>query len=272
MSYTRIGVNINIPPWFKDHSFGGRTVLPAVETMLLLVASVAELFPGTDVRVMEDIRFTKFLEIADGATELSALIECGLSRDGRIQCKLLRRIQMKAMSRIREHGEISFPPTESDGSSIPDIDPAPPVDPETGITAERIYRDLVPFGPAYQTLQGTLFLFRDGAWGRLKSPDFPLAKVGGKTIGSPFPLDGALHAASVLGQQSVDFIPFPVGFDRRVIVRPTQPDCSYITRVVSTGVTRQELIFDLTIFVGDGLVYEIVSGVRMRDVSGMAGK
>jgi len=272
MSQNRVGVTIDIPPWFKDHSFGGRTILPAVETMLLLASRVEEFYPGTDVRVMEDVHFAKFFEIPDGVTELSALIEWTVSGDGRIQGKLLSRIQMKAMSRIREHGEISFPPAEPRGRSMPDVDPAPPADSAVEIPAEQIYRDLVPFGPAYQTLQGMLLLSEDRAWGRLKSPDFPLAKVSRKTVGSPFPLDGALHAASVLGQQSVEFIPFPVGFDRRIIVRPTAPGCGYITRVVSAGTTRQELIFDLTIFDNDGLVYEIVSGVRMRDVSGVAGE
>jgi len=104
----------------------------------------------------------------------------------------------------------------------------------------------------------------------LKSPDLPSTDSIRKSIGSPFPLDGALHAASVLGQQSVDFVPFPVGFDRRIIFRPTQPGSCYIVRVEQVGEIDGELIFDLFILDNGGLVYETVIGVRMRDVTGAA--
>ena len=87
-------------------------------------------------------------------------------------------------------------------------------------------------------------------------------------LGSPFPLDGAFHAACVLGQRSADFVPFPVGFDRRIILRPKQPGSSYNTRVELLSRTRDELLFDLHIFDDTGQVYERVTGVRMRDVSG----
>ena len=93
-----------------------------------------------------------------------------------------------------------------------------------------------------------------------------LAMPSQKILGSPFPLDGAMHAACVLGQQSVDFVPFPVGFAERVVIRPTQPGASYITRVRQTAYADEELVFDLAIWDNDGQLYETVTGLRMRNV------
>lgn len=267
MSNERIPFSIPLKPWFQDHCFGGKIVLPAVETMLLLAAKVAEIHPEVDIRVMENVRFEKFLEIPPATATLASLIECEVGSDGRVQVKLLSRIQFRAMSRIKEHGKIFFSPANTNTRPTPSIDPAPPASPVTEVGVEQLYRELVPFGPIYRTLQETLYLAGNEAWGKLKAPELPIDPVQ-EIIGSPFPLDGALHAASVLGQQSVDFVSFPVGFDRRVITRPTQPGCSYNTRVLQLSRTKDELVFDLAIFDNDGQVYETVTGVRMRDVSG----
>jgi hypothetical protein len=192
--------------------------------------------------------------------------------DNRTQVKLLSRTQFKAMSRIKEHGEIFFSLAHSDDAdSYPEqiIHPPQSTGPVTEISADHIYRELVPFGPTYQTLQETLFLSVNEAWGKVKAPelhkDFDSIQ---KIIGSPFPLDGAFHAACMLGQQFVDFVPFPVGFARRVISLPTQPGCCYNTRVILTSRTSDELVFDLVLFDEEGLVYEAITGLCMRNVSG----
>jgi hypothetical protein len=270
MSDGRIPLTIPLKPWFQDHCFGGKSVLPAVETMLLLAAKAIEIHPEVDIKVMENVRFAKFLEIPPDTATLTGFVECATASDGRIKVKLLSRIQYKAMSRIKEHGEVFFAPANSVNIGThpaPNLDPAPPTGPVTEIKAEYLYRRLVPFGPNYQTLQETLYLFEGGAWGKLKAPELPIDPIQ-EIIGSPFPLDGALHAACVLGQQTVDFVPFPVGFDRRVVTRPTQPGCCYLTKVAQLSRTDDELIFDLAIFDNDGRIYETTTGVRMRDVSG----
>jgi hypothetical protein len=267
MSDGRLPLTIPVKPWFRDHCFAGKIVLPAVETMLLLAAKVNELYPGVDIRVMENVRFAKFLEIPPATATLSGLIECEKMDDGRVQAILLSRIQGKAMSRIKEHGTIVFSPARTNSKLPEKADFAPLTRATIEIKADYLYRELVPFGPNYQTLQETLYLYGHEAWGKLKAP----ALVGDpiqEALGSPFPLDGALHAACVLGQQAVSFVPFPVGFDRRVITRPTQPGGSYNTRVRQVGQTDAELVFDLVIFDNDGMVYETVTGLCMRDVSG----
>ncbi|MGB3222778.1 MAG: polyketide synthase dehydratase domain-containing protein [Desulforhopalus sp.] len=246
--------------------------MPAVETMLLLAAKVREICPEIDIRVMEDVRFAKFLEIPPEVATLEGFVEFVKVSDGRVQVKLLSRTQFKAISRMKEHGEIIFPSAHS-----VDADPHPArivyspksTGPVSEISADYIYRELVPFGANYQTLQETLFLSGYEAWGIVKAPelhkDFDSVQ---EIIGSPFPLDGAFHAACVLGQQFVDFVPFPVGFARRVISLPTQPGCCYSTRVILTSRTSDELVFDLVLFDEEGRIYETLTGLCMRNVIG----
>lgn len=272
MTSGRLPCIIAVHPWFQDHSFGDRMVLPAVENMLLLAAHVLATYPDINITVMQDVRFAKFLEIPPGAATLAALLECAESGDGRIQAKLLSRSRCRSMSRIKEHCEIFFSLTEVNSpEKLPNITFT--ATPPTGCTAEikvdRLYRELVPFGPHYRTLQETLYLAEDEAWGRLRAPKFPLFAIDPiqKIIGSPFPLDGALHAACVLGQQMVDFVPFPVGFSKRTVLRPTRPGASYITRVKQRCHTDGELVYDVAIWDDDGQLYEMVTGLRMRDVS-----
>lgn len=266
MSDNRIPFTLTVQPWFQDHSVGGKIVFPAVETMLLLAARCLTVHPERDVRVMENVRFGKLLEISANAATVAVLIECAANPDGRVQAKLLSHMQLGTLARIKEHGEIFFPPTETSKTLLPDFDPAPLTGTLKEIDSERLYRDLVPFGRYYQTLQGTLYLSDCRAWGKLQAPELPFIDPVQSVIGSPFPLDGAMHAACVLGQQFVDFAPFPVGFERRTIFRPTQPCKEYLTRVTMASVARDELVFDLNIFNNDGQLYETVTGIRMRDV------
>lgn len=267
MSGNRIPCILSVQPWFKDHYVGETIVFPAVETMLFLAAECIANHPETDIRIMEDVRFGRFLEIPPVAATVAVLFECA-AIDGRVQAKLLSHMQFKAMARIKEHGEIFFPSQgKTEDLPSPQIDPLPPAAPIAEVDTAHLYRELVPFGPCYQTLQENLFLTQNQAWGKLKAPDFPFISPVQDIIGSPFPLDGALHAACVLGQRLVDFVPFPVGFSRRTISRPTRPGGSYLTRVRVTARTRDELVFDLIIFSDDGLLYETVTGLRMRDVS-----
>ncbi|MCF6188137.1 MAG: polyketide synthase dehydratase domain-containing protein [Desulfobulbaceae bacterium] len=257
-------IDIPIQPWFKDHRFNGRIVLPAVETLLLLAAEVHKKYPEIDVQVMEDARFLRFLEIPQDSTSLEVLVNCSRMKDGSIQARLLSRVQFKAMARILEHGEVRFPAIQKNCSdSVIHLEPLE--EPVTKIDANRIYRELVPFGPAYHTLQEILFLSAQGASGTLKAPALPETGIM-EYLGSPFPLDGALHAACVHGQQYVDFTPFPVGFKRRVISIPTRPEKNYQTTVLSIARTKNELLYDLGILDKDKKVCETVTGVRMRKV------
>lgn len=267
----RTPVDIDIQPWFGDHCFNGKVVLPAVETMLLLAENVALHHPEIDIQVMEQVRFSRFLEIPEGSTGVAALIEYQRHEDGSIVAKLLSRKQCKAVTRMQEHGEVLFSPAPASRKHLaPFVAMKSLPDPPREIPATQVYRELVPFGPGYHTLQGVLYLDERCAWGSLRAPLLPASGRIQDRIGSPFPLDGAFHAACVLGQQSADFVPFPVGFARRIILRPTVHGDSYSTQVELLSRTRDELLFDLHISDDQGLAYERVSGLRMRDVSGGA--
>lgn len=269
MTSDRTVVAIPVQPWFADHCFNGKIVLPAVETMLLLATEVAAAHPEIDLRVMDQVRFARFLEIPANSSRVEALLECRKHEDGSVHAKLLSRRQGKAMARLQEHGAILFAPAGKNNAPMPECTPAPPAAPEMTIPAEQVYQELVPFGPSYHTLQESLQLRGQVAWGRLKAPAFFHAPDRVRDlVGSPFPLDGAFHAACVLGQRAADFVPFPVGFDRRIINRPTLPGGGYRTQVQLLSQTDDELLFDLQIFDDQGHIFESVTGIRMRDVSG----
>lgn len=272
MSAGRLPCLVRVEPWLKDHAVEGgkRIVLPAVETMLILAAHCDASHPEADIRVMEDVRFGTFFGIPPVATEVPALIEetdCG----DRIRLKLLSHVQFKAMARIKEHGEVSFPVRQQSIAAAA-VDPAPPARPVAKVGAAHIYGHLVPFGPNYHTLQDTLLLSEGAAWGQLLAPTLPCPSPVRELLGSPFPLDGAMHAACVLGQRLVDFVPFPVGWARRLVHRPTRPGDSYLTRVTLIAKAGDELVFDLKIFNHHGQLYETVSALRMRDVGVSARK
>jgi len=262
-------VEIPVRPWFADHCFNGRVVLPAVETMLLLAGEVARNFPELDIRVMDGARFGRFLELPPPGSVVLALVEWQKLEDGSLGVKLLSRVQLKHMTRLQEHGEIHFSPArrqKPDSLVITDhADSA-----ETRISARRIYGELVPFGPGYHTLQEDLVLGATSAQGIVQAPAFGGNEAIADKAGSPFPLDGAFHAACVLGQRTVNFVPFPVGFARRIILQPTRPGGRYDTRVELIARTQEELVFDLSITDERHEVCESVTGLRMRDVSGGA--
>ncbi len=267
MRTLRRDITIPVQPWFQDHRFGGQAVLPAVETMQLLATQAASHYPGVFLHCLEEVTFAKFLVLSQGAAVVNALVELSEPAHGRVCVKLLSRVKMKRMSRIIEHGSVSFCLGPYDGPALEMQELSDDERWDKEIDAKKIYTDLVPFGPGYQTLHDTLYLARSWARGQLKSPDFPLSTEGNDSLGSPFPLDGSLHGACVLGQQSVDFIPFPVGFARRIIHQPTRPGRRYSTCIRQLVSRQDELVFDLGIFDSDQRVCESVYGVRMRDVS-----
>lgn len=265
---TRQSVQIPVYPWFKDHCFNGEIIFPAVESMLLLADIAKEIRPDIQITGMMQARFLKFLSIPENAAELSVLVEYEEEKGNRntkeLCLKLLSKVQFKKMSRIKEHAEISFSTLPLELSAVA---PLPATEDDICIEAERIYQELVPFGPAYRSLTGTLHISELGACGTLQAPTLPHKHRMERELGSPFPLDGAMHAACVLGQCMADFVPFPVGFSKRLIHQPTRAGEQYNTTVINTSKTKDELLFDLSIFDTEGSLCETVQGLQMRDVS-----
>ncbi len=136
------------------------------------------------------------------------------------------------------------------------------------IDATKIYHELVPFGPSYRSIIGTLHLRNATAIAGLQAPRLSQKQKMEAIIGSPFPLDGAMHAACVLGQCVAEFVPFPVGFAERYIHKPTVAGTEYSSSVQLVKQTANELLFDLSIFELNGEPCETIKGLRMRDVTG----
>jgi len=256
-------VHIPVHPWFKDHHFNGQTIFPAVESMLLLAEVAKSVQPDIQICTMTEAHFPKFLPIPANATELSALVEIDAGEEV-LRLKLLSKIQLKKISRLKEHAEICFPLKEH---AIEAVTQNSATDGHIGIGTDRIYRELVPFGLSYRSLTGTLQISGNTACGTLQAPTLTHQHGMEEEIGSPFPLDGAMHAACVLGQCLADFVPFPVGFATRCIHSPTQAGQQYSTTVLARSVTKDELLFDLSIFDTKGNACETIRGLRMRDVS-----
>ena len=263
---TRIPISIPVQPWFRDHHFNEKVIFPAVEIMLFLTKYARDIRPDIHPENMTGASFSKFLEIPPGAAELPALLEYDDNGDA-LCLKLLSKIQLKTMSRIKEHAEIGF--SFSSEESTP-VEPITVKSTDLLIDAERIYRELVPFGPTYRSLTGELHISSRRAWSSLQAPLVTRQHEMEKEIGSPFPLDGAMHAPLSGRQCLADFVPFPTGFAQRYIHKATRPGEAYSTTIIPVSMTENELVFNLSIFDTERQPCETVKGLRMQDVSGGA--
>ena len=135
------------------------------------------------------------------------------------------------------------------------------------IPAEKIYNELVPFGEAFRNIHGRLIISEDGATAKTHARFVDKSTPNFADSGSPFPLDAAFHAACVWGQRYAKTVAFPVGIEKRVIFKPTQPGTTYLSRIIPVRKCPELLTFDLWIYGTDGTLYEGVCGVQMRDVS-----
>lgn len=142
-------------------------------------------------------------------------------------------------------------------------DLAPPTGVVFRVPAERLYADLVPFGPAYRNIRGDLLLAETGVSATVYGGDFPEA-VG--RLGSPFPLDAAMHAACAWGQRYRNRVVFPVGFDRREIFSPARPRENYLCRIHPLPDEKTFLRFNILICGPDRKPVEAVHGLAMKEI------
>jgi hypothetical protein len=265
----QLPVHIQVHPYLLDHRFEGKAVLPAVETMQLLANTVKSFRPITDITSISDARFNKFLYIEAGITQIAAFCDMTIFENGDIDAALVtkRRSPKSNITRAKEHGGLRF-------LSRAPVMPKPPLDPAEAlngacieIPAEKIYRDLVPFGKAYRNIHGQLRISEDGAAAGTHALSVKAAAVNCVDMGSPFPLDAAFHAACVWGQRYAQIVAFPIGIEKRVIFEPTIPGTTYLSRIVPVRKKKDLLTFDIWIYGKDGQLYEGAWGVQMRDVS-----
>jgi hypothetical protein len=273
----RLPLEIEIYPYLLDHRFEGKAVLPAVEAMQLLALSTHKHLPDTDIRFIENAKFDKFFYIEPDTTKDTApdtniaetFNEIEIHENGGITAKLITKTRSKkaGITRVKEHAVMQF------SGRKPDIKPFS-LDTVSGqikrgfnIPSDKLYNDLVPFGPAYHNIRDTLFVSEKGAIGSIQAPKQSATNNLKMPLGSPFPLDAAFHAACAWGQRYLAVVGFPVGFDKRIVIQPTLPGNSYICLVLPVNVTTDLLVFDIWLYDINGILFEAVPGVQMRDVS-----
>lgn len=261
-------ITVQPPPFFRDHHVGNRPVLPAVEAMELLVSDTCSRFPEYDGRRLKDIRFDKFLN-PDTRPPVTAFNRIEKNEDGSIRAALTTRFKSPGaqITRTLEHAALTM------DNALPAA-VEPPVDAAaslagvcTKVDPARIYRELVPFGPAYGNICGILLISQDGALARVGSPR-PADPRTNLRLGSPYVLDAAFHAACVWCQRFLGIVAFPVSMDRRTVVRPTRLDGVYTARVVPVQTCDSPFVFDILVHDDAGGLREAATGVHMRDISG----
>ena len=187
--------------------------------------------------------------------------------DGVLVASLLSSVKLNAgaIRRTVEHARVEFAAADTTPASMPPPDFVKKLRGNCiNVPSTTIYRDLIPLGTAYQNIVGDLSV----------SPEGALAYVSGggneadeNLLGSPFPLDAALHAACVWGQRFAGIFALPAGFEKRIIFQKTKKGGTYLGRVVPVEVNHESLIFDAWICDSDGIIYEIISDIKMRDAS-----
>jgi len=262
----RLPLEIEIDPYLMDHRFEGKAILPAVEAMQLLAASTQKHLPHVDVTLMTDARFDKFFYIEAITGSIEVYNEIEIYGDGCICSKLITRSRSpkSSITRTKEHVIIRFGKKNHDICSLP-LDFVSALEGVVfDVSSQKLYSDLVPFGPAYQNVIGALFLSENGAVAKVQGGDI---KGSPGLLGSSFPPDAAFHAASAWGQRYSGIIGFPVGFDRRKVFHPTCPGENYIARILPVQTDSHPLVFNICLYDQNGVTREEITGLRMRNVS-----
>jgi hypothetical protein len=261
-------LEISVYPHMRDHAFNGRVMFSAAELLSMMAAHVQSQFPDPANIEQADARFPRFLMLPpEEDRALSVLLELETHADGGLTARLLHKFQSRSgtISRLREHVRVRFQNEDN-------ADLFPPVFNEASvlsgdvfeIPAERIYEELIPFGPAYRNIRGQLRMNAQGA--------VALLSTARNAISAAYPVvplisDAAFQAACVWGQRYSGKVVFPVGFRRRCFWKALQPEGSYLCRVFPVDTSRESLVFDLWIHEREGTLCEAILGLRMMDVT-----
>ena len=263
----RYPLEITAYPYLQDHYFEGQAIFPAVEALIIMAKAAVANAPQVNIGQQMQARFPRFLSIDPREQIKNVFAEITKTVDGSLSVSITSMVKAKTgkISRALEHAYVEFAASPEE---VHPASPSPGWNRLSGrcinVPAAAIYRELVPFGKTYQNIIGDLSLSTEGAIAQLYGGE---GEAGDDLIGSPFPLDAALHAACSWGQRYAGIVAFPVGFEKRIIYRQTKKGSNYIGKIMPVDIRREPLIFDALIFDLDGIIYESVSGIQMRDVT-----
>lgn len=267
----RLVLDIPLAPYLQDHRFEGTAVLPAVEIMGLLAEAAARKYPGAPITRTRKARFHRFLKVPPQARRMAAVAAITPHRDGGLHAVLETRLSppKTTIRRTLRHAELCF--GGDTGAPPPPFDAASSLAGErVELAADRVYPDLVGFGPAFQNLRGRLELCRGGVLARVTGSPRKAGAAGAGTapaLGAVFPLDAALQAACIWGQRFRRVVAFPAGIEKRTVLVPTVPGETYLARVLPQRADTDGLYFDIWIYDRAGRPREAALGVHMQDLS-----
>jgi hypothetical protein len=257
---------VEIHPYLFDHHSEGRCLLPAVEALIILAGAVKKFFSKADLGRQSRARFPRFLVIPPETRRIETLVKLEPEESGGCTAELLTRVISKSggIGRHLTHARVEFNSLQAGEDFSSETGMVQPSIPEMTIQPSSIYRELIPFGPAYQNIASPAALSREGVWADLSGGGGPAAEA---SLGSPFPLDAAFHLACLWGQRFSGIVPFPTGFERRIIHRKTEKGERYSGWVTPTSAASIPLLFDVLIFDQGNTLCEEIHGLQMQDVS-----
>lgn len=269
----KLNLDIKISPFLADHKFENKPVLPGVEALRILAHAAQPFLQEKNISIMTNAEFKSFLPLPVHENTARVFINIDFLENGAVKSSLMTQIRSGKMKirRIKEHVSLEFP-SPGNASLKQDCSPSiPGINKDCfEIPSHKIYRELVPFGPAYHNITGNLKITENRAQARVFAREFDAGEFNEtcSLLGSPFPLDAAFHAACVWSQRYTGIVAFPTGFARRCILEKTKTGKTYTARVKPVQEKPPLLIFDMEIYTLKGALCEVISGVRMQDVSG----
>jgi len=249
-------------PHLADHAILGKVIVPAVEILNFLLHFLDDQGVALgDPLTMRDAIFPRFLPADDvPRCRFEVTLEDASSSGGKVRTTLISRIALpNGMERQRTHAAITF-------GGAPAARPAPPY--ENGVDcrvlAEQVYRDLIPFGPHFRNLRGSIRLAPAGAWAMVESPDPPHPNP--SKAGCPYLFDSAMHLACIWGQRYAGMVAYPTGFSSRTVFSPIrhgQRRCA--ARVVMTE--PRHLLTQLWLIDDEHQVCDATLGLAMAPIA-----
>ena len=263
ISSKKLSFNINILPYFLDHKFENKPVLPAVEAMKLLAQTALPYLEEKKIICFTNTDFKRFVPIPSDKKNILIFINIDFYENNCVRVTLMTQILSGKMKirRIKEHVSLNLLTLDNIDNPLN----LSAIKKECfKISNQQIYKELVLFGPAYHNIKKNLKITENQVDALVYAGNFPDCS---SFSGSPFPLDAAFHAACVWAQRYAGIVAFPVGLDKRYIINPTKPGNLYSARIKPVQKNLPLLIFDMEIYTLEGTICEIISGVKMQDIS-----
>lgn len=256
-----------VPPEFADHAIQGKATVPAALLLDLMVRSASEqhVVPEANVPiVIRDAIFPRFLpadEVLRCTFEIAIEETLAQGPKASTRLTLTSRIALAGgINRTRTHAAATF-----GGSTAPLPSPSPTITRDIEISADRVYTELIPFGPRYRNLRGDIRLSRDGGEGRMRSPE-PAGPEPSRA-GCPYLFDSAMHLACLWGQRYAGVVVYPTGFSERAIASPLAHGERRCV-VAPTSVEPRCLTFDLWFTDANDRVCDTIVGLSMVPLAG----